>query len=141
MSLAPENYAALLLERISEKLTAQLRLALPEDQVQRAEEITREFVRRLPRVQRLLLEDLDATFESDPAAASREEIIFAYPGLFAIFVYRIAHLLYCQRVPMIPGSWPNMPTAARASISTPVRPSGPTSLSITAPASWWARPR
>ena len=37
MSLAPENYAALLLERISEKLTAQLRLALPEDQVQRAE--------------------------------------------------------------------------------------------------------
>ena len=102
MSLAPENYAALLLERISEKLTAQLRLALPEDQVQRAEEITREFVRRLPRVQRLLLEDLDATFESDPAAASREEIIFAYPGLFAIFVYRIAHLLYCQRVPMIP---------------------------------------
>ena len=102
MSLAPENYAALLLERISEKLTAQLRLALPEDQVQRAKEITREFVRRLPRVQRLLLEDLDATFESDPAAASREEIIFAYPGLFAIFVYRIAHLLYCQRVPMIP---------------------------------------
>ena len=83
MSLAPENYAALLLERISEKLTAQLRLALPEDQVQRAEEITREFV-------------------PDPAAASREEIIFAYPGLFAIFVYRIAHLLYCQRVPMIP---------------------------------------
>ena len=45
---------------------------------------------------------MDATFESDPAAASREEIIFAYPGLFAIFVYRIAHLLYCQRVPMIP---------------------------------------
>ena len=102
MSLAPENYAALLLERICEKLTEQLKLALPEDQVQRAEEITREFVRRLPRVQRLLLEDLDATFESDPAAASREEIIFAYPGLFAIFVYRIAHLLYCQRVPMIP---------------------------------------
>mgnify|MGYP000806454891 CR=1 FL=1 len=102
MSLAPENYAALLLERICEKLTEQLRLALPEDQVGRAEEIAREFARRLPQVQKLLLEDLDATFESDPAAASREEIIFAYPGLFAIFVYRIAHLLYCQRVPMIP---------------------------------------
>lgn len=102
MSLAPENYAALLLERICEKLTEQLKLALPEDQVDRAEEITREFARRLPQVQKLLLEDLDATFESDPAAASREEIIFAYPGLFAIFVYRIAHLLYCQRVPMIP---------------------------------------
>lgn len=102
MSLAPENYAALLLERIREKLTEQLKLALPEDQVGRAEKIAREFARRLPQVQKLLLEDLDATFESDPAAASREEIIFAYPGLFAIFVYRIAHLLYCQRVPMIP---------------------------------------
>ena len=102
MSLAPENYAALLLERICEKLTEQLKLALPEDQVDRAEEITREFARRLPQVQKLLLEDLDATFESDPAAASREEIIFAYPGLFAIFVYRIAHELYLRQVPMIP---------------------------------------
>ena len=72
MSLAPENYAALLLERICEKLTEQLKLALPEDQVGRAEEIAREFARRLPQVQKLLLEDLDATFESDPAAASRE---------------------------------------------------------------------
>ena len=69
MSLAPENYAALLLERICEKLTEQLKLALPEDQVDRAEEITREFARRLPQVQKLLLEDPDATFESDPAAA------------------------------------------------------------------------
>lgn len=68
MSLAPENYAALLLERICEKLTEQLKLALPEDQAGRAEEITREFARRLPQVQKLLLEDLDATFESDPAA-------------------------------------------------------------------------
>ena len=68
MSLAPENYAALLLERIREKLTEQLKLALPEDQVDRAEEITREFARRLPQVQKLLLEDPDATFESDPAA-------------------------------------------------------------------------
>ena len=102
MSLAPENYAALLLERICEKLTEQLKLALPEDQVGRAEEIAREFARRLPQVQKLLLEDLDATFESDPAAASREEIIFAYPGLFAIFVYRVAHELYLRHIPMIP---------------------------------------
>ena len=78
------------------------RLEQREAQVRRAVEITREPARRLPQVQKLLLEDLDATFESAPAAASREEIIFAYPGLFAIFVYRIAHLLYCQRVPMIP---------------------------------------
>ena len=50
----------------------------------------------------LLLTDLDATFESDPAAASKEEILFAYPGLFAIFVYRVAHELYLRQIPMIP---------------------------------------
>ena len=50
----------------------------------------------------LLLTDLDATCESDPAAASKEEILFAYPGLFAIFVYRVAHELYLRQIPMIP---------------------------------------
>ena len=38
----------------------------------------------------------------DPAAQSKEEIIFSYPGFFAIFVYRIAHELYTQNVPLIP---------------------------------------
>ena len=47
-------------------------------------------------------QDLDATFESDPAAASKEEILFAYPELFAIFVYRVAHELYLRQSPMIP---------------------------------------
>ena len=46
--------------------------------------------------------DIEATFDGDPAAADKEEIIFAYPGLFAIFVYRIAHELYLRQVPMIP---------------------------------------
>ena len=43
-----------------------------------------------------------ATFDSDPAANSKEEILFAYPGLFAIFVYRVAHELYLRQIPMIP---------------------------------------
>ena len=46
--------------------------------------------------------DIEATFDGDPAAADKEEIIFAYPGLFAIFVYRTAHELYLRQVPMIP---------------------------------------
>ena len=57
---------------------------------------------RLPRIQQVLLTDIEATFDGDPAAANKEEIIFAYPGLFAIFVYRIAHELYLRQVPMIP---------------------------------------
>ena len=52
-------------------------------------------------MQKLLLEDLDATFESDPPPPPEGDHL-CLSGLFAIFVYRIAHLLYCQRVPMIP---------------------------------------
>ena len=102
MTLPVEDYTALLLERIEGQLARQIALALPEEQEQRAPVLAREVVEVLPGVQRLLLTDLDATFESDPAAASKEEILFAYPGLFAIFVYRVAHELYLRQIPMIP---------------------------------------
>ena len=102
MTLPVEVYTALLLERIEGQLARQIALALPEEQEQRASVLAREVVEALPGVQRLLLTDLDATFESDPAAASKEEILFAYPGLFAIFVYRVAHELYLRQIPMIP---------------------------------------
>jgi serine O-acetyltransferase len=45
---------------------------------------------------------VQATFEGDPAAKCKEEIIFSYPGFYAIFIYRIANLLYKQSVPFIP---------------------------------------
>lgn len=69
---------------------------------QRAEQICGEFFEELPRIQKLLLKDVQAGFDGDPAAQSKEEIIFSYPGLFAIFVYRIAHELYIRKVPFIP---------------------------------------
>lgn len=102
MALPPENYAALLLERIETALTAQIALALPEEEMERASQIAQAVVAELPRIQQVLLTDIEATFDGDPAAANKEEIIFAYPGLFAIFVYRIAHELYLRQVPMIP---------------------------------------
>ena len=102
MALPAENYAALLLERIETALTAQIALALPEDETERASQIAQSIVAELPRIQQVLLTDIEATFDGDPAAANKEEIIFAYPGLFAIFVYRIAHELYLRQVPMIP---------------------------------------
>ena len=49
---------------------------------------------RLYPIQNLLLKDVNAAFDGDPAAKTKEEIIFCYPGLFAIFVYRFAHELY-----------------------------------------------
>ncbi|MBD9225228.1 MAG: serine acetyltransferase, partial [Clostridiales bacterium] len=102
MALPAENYAALLLERIETALTAQIALALPEDQSFAAAALAREILEQLPGIQQMLMTDIEATFDGDPAAADKEEIIFAYPGLFAIFVYRIAHELYLRRIPMIP---------------------------------------
>jgi serine O-acetyltransferase len=46
--------------------------------------------------------DLQAAYDGDPAAKDMAEIIFAYPGLFAITVYRLAHELYLLDVPMLP---------------------------------------
>ena len=67
-----------------------------------AEATARAFVAKLPAVRDVLFTDLQATFDGDPAAKSKEEIVFCYPGFFAIFVYRIAHILYEAGVPFIP---------------------------------------
>ncbi len=102
MTLDAKDYAALYLERIETNLTKQLQLALPGAEAHRASEIARKVTEQLPQVQRQLLTDIDAIFDGDPAAQNREEVAFAYPGLFAIFAYRVAHLLYLESVPMIP---------------------------------------
>ncbi|MCL6571511.1 MAG: serine acetyltransferase [Bacillus sp. (in: Bacteria)] len=52
------------------------------------------FVEKLPTIRNSILEDIESAFLKDPAADSREEIAIAYPGIFAILVYRISHELY-----------------------------------------------
>ena len=56
----------------------------------------------LPEVQRQLQTDLTAAYEGDPAAGSVEEIILCYPAFPAIAAYRLAHVLYLERVPLLP---------------------------------------
>ena len=102
MSLAPEDYAALLLERIEKQLQRQIALTLPEEQEAQAAELAAEMVTTLPQIARQVQMDLEATFDGDPAAGSREEILFSYPGLFAILVYRVAHELYRLHIPILP---------------------------------------
>ena len=102
MSLAPEDYAALLLERIEKQLFRQIALTLPEGQEDRAADLAAEMVAKLPQIAQKVQKDLEATFDGDPAAASREEILFSYPGLFAILVYRVAHELYHMQIPILP---------------------------------------
>ena len=66
------------------------------------DEICDRFLERLPEVKRLLLCDVEALYEGDPAAVCREEVLLCYPGFFAISVYRLAHELYQLNVPLLP---------------------------------------
>jgi len=67
----------------------------------RAHELTEEFLGRLPQVRALLVRDAQAAFDGDPAATNLDEVILAYPGVLAVSVYRIAHVLYELGVPMM----------------------------------------
>ena len=60
------------------------------------------FFEALPEVDELLKTDVQALFDGDPAAKSKEEIILTYPGFTAIFIYRIAHILYDLEVLILP---------------------------------------
>ena len=108
ISSSSEYFAGNLLTEIYKELKPQVQTALlyrsaQEDQAeQRAEEICKTLISRIPEIRRLLLCDVEAGFNGDPAAKSKAEIIVSYPGLFAILVYRIAHVLYLENVPLIP---------------------------------------
>lgn len=69
---------------------------------QAGEAICLAFLEKLPAIRALLQTDLQAAYNGDPAATSKEEIILSYPGLKAITVYRLAHGLQQLNLPMIP---------------------------------------
>lgn len=107
----PEYYIGHRLTEIYDKLYSQTVLALSYKNKaetdsskieKRAENICNDFFEAVPEIQKKLLMDVEAGFDGDPAAKSREEIICSYPGFFAILVYRIAHKLYESEVPFIP---------------------------------------
>ncbi len=77
----------------------------PESEVdvkKEAAHLTDEFVARLPTVRELLIEDVKAAYEGDPAALTYAEVQLAYPGLLAISAHRLAHELYKMNVPIVP---------------------------------------
>jgi serine O-acetyltransferase len=67
----------------------------------RAHELAEIFLQRLPEIRGMLIRDVAAAFDGDPAALNLDEIILAYPGVLAVSVYRIAHALYDLGVPMM----------------------------------------
>jgi serine O-acetyltransferase len=60
------------------------------------------FLEQLPELRKILAMDVEAAYAGDPACKSLDEVIFCYPGLEAITVYRLAHLLHELKVPLIP---------------------------------------
>ncbi len=67
-----------------------------------ANKICLKFLESISSVREVLATDVQAAYDGDPAAYSMDEIIYSYPGLYAIMVYRYAHELYKLEVPLIP---------------------------------------
>ena len=66
------------------------------------EELCNAFIESLPKIKQLLIKDIEAIYEGDPAAKCHEEVLICYPGFYAISIFRLAHELYTLKVPLIP---------------------------------------
>lgn len=98
---------SMLIEDVMYNLNKQIAIVLrsdltAEEAQEKAQELSLEFFRAIPGVRAVAQTDVEAFYEGDPAAYSTDEIIFCYPGLFAITVYRLAHILYTLGVPLLP---------------------------------------
>ena len=106
------NNVSMLTEDVAFKLINQIRIVLRYDEkyenadesviTEKAEEITFEFLGKLPKIREYVETDVQAAFDGDPAAYNKDEIIYSYPGLYAIIVNRLAQELFLLGVPLIP---------------------------------------
>ncbi len=106
-----EYHAGTLVDAVCGKLGVQVERALrhecgpgalPEDVAADARDRTVAFLHRLPDLRGILELDVEAAYRGDPAAKSHYEVVFSYPGLEAVTVYRLAHELYKLRIPFVP---------------------------------------
>lgn len=107
-----EYQLSALVEDIIYQLSKQIGIALRYDEkyegleFEKMEEVSHnlsvDFMSTIPRIREYLETDVEAAYEGDPAAFSKDEIILSYPGIFAIMVNRIAHELYLLKIPLIP---------------------------------------
>lgn len=95
---------AVLIEDVICRLSQQIALVYQNQGKSEAEaqQVCLAFFDSIPAIRALVQTDLQAAYDGDPAATDMAEIIFSYPGLYAIMVYRLAHRLYELHVPMIP---------------------------------------
>ncbi|MBK9064447.1 MAG: serine acetyltransferase [Acidobacteria bacterium] len=97
---------AYVLHQVHEKLSNQIEKALmpddPSGAAARAPELATGLLETLPAIADMVADDVRAAFDGDPAATGFDEIILAYPGIMAIFTYRVAHALHEAGVPLVP---------------------------------------
>ena len=98
---------SMLIEDVMYNLNKQISLAFwgtmdREEAREKAQSISLDFFQSIPQIRAVIQTDVEAFFAGDPAAFSIDEIIYCYPGLFAVTVYRLAHVLYTLGVPMLP---------------------------------------
>lgn len=99
-----------IIDRIAAQLESAIAVSLRisnegkvDDQLRKeAVAITGRFFAGIPSVRALLKTDVDSAYAGDPAARSLEEIVLAYPGLEAVAIQRVAHLLHREEVPLLP---------------------------------------
>ena len=96
------------IEDVMFQLTRQVSLVFqrqgekPNQAEQHAQQACLTFLNGIPDIRAMVQTDLQAAYDGDPAATGMDEVIFSYPGLYAISVYRLAHELFRLGVPMIP---------------------------------------
>ena len=99
---------SMLIEDVMFNLNRQILLVLQAEGMddtaaeEKSQELCLEFFRQIPALRAIIQTDVQAAFDGDPAATSKDEVIFCYPGLFAITVYRLAHILFTLNVPLLP---------------------------------------
>ena len=97
---------SMLIEDVMFNLNRQMLLVLQAsgmneaDAEEKSQALCLQFFRQIPELRAIVQTDVQAAFDGDPAATSKDEVIFCYPGLFAITVYRLAHILYTLQVPL-----------------------------------------
>jgi len=100
-----------LIDGLHDRLTLQIARALRHDC--RARDLETDFegdaqlaairlLESIPDLRDVLADDARAAFDGDPAARNLDEILFCYPGVAAVTVFRVAHELYRLKIPLIP---------------------------------------
>mgnify|MGYP000959011081 CR=1 FL=1 len=90
------------IEKVEEKLMFLIKNIYDKNESVAVQDLVERIMASIPDLRNILLKDLKAAYDGDPAANSFQEIILVYPGFEAIMVYRLAHLLWREKVPILP---------------------------------------